>query len=237
MGSFPNLKKAITSGKRLQQIAYLYSIRPKSLVNILNNKPVSSYFIIKITKIEAELSQQEDIKEFILCSPNISRLLNVYRLYKLRGTLKKAGIELGLTRERVRQLLKKGTNLGLYRYRKLHGKSIPRISRKRIIACYKETPRMKEVMSTLGISHSQLVNILSKHRLTQKDFTEIRKDFQRGKCNQLYQEFVKEYGRHPTTTVLQRSAKTLSNKITQLWGSIHLFRKELGIQLVNLESP
>ena len=96
MGSFPNLKKAITSGNRLHQIAYLYSIRPKSLVNILNNKPVSSYFIIKITKIEAELSQQEDIKEFILCSPNISRLLNVYRLYKLCGTLKKAGNELGL---------------------------------------------------------------------------------------------------------------------------------------------
>jgi ribosomal protein S14 len=44
------------------------------------------------------------------------RLLELHERYRRAGTLEAVGREMGVTRERVRQLLRKGAWMGLYPY-------------------------------------------------------------------------------------------------------------------------
>jgi hypothetical protein len=47
----------------------------------------------------------------------LERLLEVHRLYQAHGTLAATAKALGLSRERVRQLLIQGSKVGLFEYR------------------------------------------------------------------------------------------------------------------------
>ncbi len=69
-------------------------------------------------KIRSALKNSPGLKGIIFHRPSmVERLHYVYNLYREKGTLEAVGKEIGLTRERVRQLLVKGTQLGLFEYK------------------------------------------------------------------------------------------------------------------------
>ncbi|HXN07757.1 MAG TPA: sigma factor-like helix-turn-helix DNA-binding protein [Nitrospiria bacterium] len=214
------------------QIAFCFGIRPTPLRKMLENRPVSIYFIDKVQKIQAEISCGADLNDFVFKSESGQKLLSVYRLYQQERTLEKVGSLMGLTRERVRQLLNKGTKLGLFKYKKLNVKGLPDISKEKIIEDYKKSLRLRDVAHFNNISIKQLSEILRQNNLTCRELKAIRLEERRMNCIHQYEVFVKKVGRHPSTTQLQRTSggSSLSNKITRLWGSIHAFRREFNIR-------
>lgn len=225
------LKDTISDEKQLIQVAFCFRIRPTPLRKILENRPVSGYILDKVRVMQAELSRGTDLNDLIFKSLSGQKLLSIYGLYQKERTLEKVGRLMGLTRERVRQLLNKGTKLGLFKYKKLNIKDLPDISKEKIIEDYKKSLRLQDVAQLNHISMKQLSEILHETSLTRQELNAIRIEGRRMNCIHRYHLVVKKLGRHPSTTELQKTAGgcSLSNKITRLWGSIHAFRKELNI--------
>jgi hypothetical protein len=180
-------------------------------------------------KIRSAFKNSPELKGIIFHKPSmVERLLYVYNLYREKGTLEAVGKEIGLTRERVRQLLVKGTQLGLFEY-KAH--DYPFIPKEKIIEDYKKFLNLNVVARRNNISASYLHKLLTAYNITEKDLQSIRIEGQKLKCIEEYDRIRVKLDHHPTTTELQRSKlwRYLSIKVTKLWGSFEAFREELNI--------
>jgi hypothetical protein len=113
------LKGIIRDEKHLLQIAFCFRINPTPLRKILADEPPSKYILNKLQKVQAELAEESDLNEFILNSERGRKLVSIYRHYQKEGSLGKVGQLMDLSRERVRQLLNKGTELGLFEYKRV----------------------------------------------------------------------------------------------------------------------
>lgn len=86
----------------------------------LSNELEISHF--KITQILSFIQKSGIIKNYEkpkkpFLQKNIEKTQNIYRLYKELGTLEEVGKKLGVSRERVRQLLEKGDQAGVIEYK------------------------------------------------------------------------------------------------------------------------
>jgi hypothetical protein len=155
-------------------------------------------------------------------------LLQVHHLYQTRGTLQQVADEIGLSRERVRQLLVKGSEFGLFEYQPFSGIEIPR---KKIIADYRHYLTLKGVAKVNQVSISYLKRLLKLHGISHAELAEIGAEARKVICAERYHALVREWGHHPTTTELQRTASThyLTTQIRRLWGSIDGFRRSQRI--------
>jgi hypothetical protein len=167
-----------------------------------------------------------------LSSPKVRRLLFVHERYRAIGTLAGVGREIGLTRERVRQLIQKGVVLGLFEYKRLvktvHLINIPK---EKIIEDYRNLLEFKLVAEKNRITLYQFYHLLSVYQLSREEIEKIRLQGYQLKTILHYFSFVRKKGGHLSTTELQKTGegRYLSVKINKLWGSIHVFRKELKI--------
>jgi len=107
----------ITDHVGLLQTAYQFGVTPSTLRKILAGGPISRFILKKIgMTLEGRGGPTVTSKK----KSSIERLLKVYQLYQQKGTLQAVGDEIGTSRERVRQLLKSGTEMGLFEYMPFH---------------------------------------------------------------------------------------------------------------------
>lgn len=96
-----------------------FDVNPSTIRKILEGKPVSSSVQAKlIAAIQNPLPDSADSTS-LNRSSMVETLKHIHKLYEDLGTLEAAGRVIGVTRERVRQLLVKGSHLGLFEYKPL----------------------------------------------------------------------------------------------------------------------
>lgn len=166
--------------------------------------------------------------------------VNFYRRcfqeYQRHGTLEKVGRILGLTRERIRQVLVKGSRLGLFEYK-------PReyviILKGKILEGYRKRPSLVAVARANNISTGYAQKLCTLHGITAEILREIATEARREKCIEQYQQIQHQLNHHPTTTELQRVTqwRSLWARITRHWGSFDAFREQLSIPKPSLGNP
>ncbi len=153
---------------------------------------------------------------------------NCFNLYIEGGTLKFVAKKMNLTRERIRQILTRGTELGLFNYA---GRDYNYIDKNKIIDDYSRCLSFGSVARVNGVTTSYLKRMLTAYKITDADLEKIRDNSNKNKCIEFFRKIETELGHSPTTTELQRRSgrRYLSMKITRIWGSIDAFREELQI--------
>lgn len=153
---------------------------------------------------------------------------DIYRLYQQEGTLARVAQLKNLTRERIRQLLVKGTKWGLFRY---SGREYPYVEKEQILKSYSECLSLNRVAGMLGIPYNSLQLLITAHKITKNDLGSIRVSSQKKSCIDTFRRIEAELGRPPTTADLQNNRKWryLSVRIAKLWGPFDNFREELSI--------
>lgn len=225
------LRERVGNPIDLPETAYRFGVNPSTLRKILAGGPISR-FIAK--KIGLALEGREVTFPSSRKRSDIERFLEVYHLYQQKGTLAAVGGELGLSRERVRQLLRRGMEAGLFEYkpsnRFTREISIPK---EKILDDYERMLNLKAVAQANKLSLPCLRRLLRFHRITDCDLKQRRIVAKKRFCIERYDAVVRSLGHHPTTTELQQlgSTRSLGDQILILWGSIWAFRMERGIKL------
>ena len=201
-------------------------VRPSTIRKIQYGRPISEAVE---RKIETALRGGALSKPATRTLSKLERLFAVHQLYEEERSLEGVGRRIGLTRERVRQLLVKGSKIGLFHYQSLY-RSRPLISKEKILSDYKKLQRLYRVAGSNGISTLYLKTLLAMHGITRKDLEGVRREGRMRECIEEYAGFAARLGHLPTTTELQKgSGSYLSQKITKLWGSFQAFRNTLVI--------
>jgi len=161
----------------------------------------------------------------------IDQCIECFRLYKEEGTLANAGKKLKLTRERVRQILKQGTSLGLFNY---SGHEYPYFEKEKLLKDYARLKSLHELAKINNVGVSYLRKILTAYKVKDKDLDLIKENARKNECIEQYQKIVTELGHHPTTTELQNSThrNMLARRILKIWGTTDKFREELNVPKV-----
>jgi len=222
---FFQLRKMITNHIDLLDASSRWGVTPSTLRKILAGGPISR-FIRK--KIGGALDGRGTSTPESQRRSRVERLLEVYHLYQEHRTLQRVADEIDLSRERVRQLLVKGSECGLFEYKPSWEVGIPR---EKILEDYRRVLTLKGVAQVNQMSLCRLHRLLKVHGITDPELQEIWFKEKKAICVERYNAVVREIGHHPTTTEMQRisSNRYLTTQIRRLWGTIEAFRKEQGI--------
>lgn len=139
------LREIIKSDVDMFDLAHKWGVSVTSLRKLYEGKPGTRYIARKVVAALATPNLRD------LCSkPSsaIERLRNIHNLYEQLGTLEAVGKQVGLTRERVRQLLSKGKKIGLFEY---NPREYPYVSKEKIIEDCKKTQGVNRVASLNSI--------------------------------------------------------------------------------------
>ncbi|MBI3803234.1 MAG: hypothetical protein HY282_05670 [Nitrospirae bacterium] len=226
------LKELVTNKVELWKVSDRLNVNPSTIQKIIEGSPVSR----SVTKkIEAALQEGRGFDgggktrvDYPSNHSSVERLMEVYDLYEAEKSLRTVGEQLGLSRERVRQLLEKGSEIGLFKYRPAKA---PLLSREKILKDYGRFLKRSEVAKANRISTNYLSKLIELHEITKSDLNGIRMEGWKRRCLKQYQAFAGKLGYHPTTTELQQSKvnRSLAFKIRRLWGSLETFRSELNL--------
>lgn len=222
---FFQLRKMITNHIDLLDASSKLGVTPSTLRKILAGGPISRFIQ---RKIGCALEGRERAAPIRRRRSRVERFLEIYHLYQERGTLQRVADEIGLSRERVRQILVKGSEFGLFEYKPSWEAGPPR---EKILADYRRRLTLKGVAQENRMSLCRLHRLLKVHRITPSALKEIRISAKKATCIERYDAVVVGFGHHPTTTELQQipTTRSLTTQIRRLWGSIDLFRRERGI--------
>lgn len=219
------LREIVKSDIDMFDLASKWGVTATSLRKIYEGKPVTKAIA---KKVAGALEVPNITDSFNKPSSAIERLQKIHKLYEQFGTLEAVGAHVGLSRERVRQLLSKGKKMGLFNY---SPREYPYLSKDKIIEDYKKTQSIDRVARLNKISTSYLNKLLTAYSITEQDLADYRLEGKRARCIEQFRGFTKSIGHDPTSTELQRigHGRALYNRITRFWGSINNFRCELSI--------
>jgi transcriptional regulator with XRE-family HTH domain len=188
----------------------------------------SNRWIGKSNSPNAPTEDSFSVSEKNLRPSMVEKLRLAFTLYKELGTLEAVGKRMGVTRERVRQLLVKGSALSLYEYRPYNYPYVPK--EKLIQDCIKLLS-LGFVARVNNISTEYLKKLMAAYSITEKDFYTYRQEGKRKRCIEQYGRIKGKLGHHPTTTELQktREGHALNARIIRLWGTFDAFREALNI--------
>jgi hypothetical protein len=214
------LREVVHNNVDLLEVASKLRVTPRTVKRVITGEAVSSY--IKI-KIETGLRQNESFVSPSKKSP-VQHLLEINKMYQEGGTLRSVGAKVGLSGERIRQLLLTGSKVGLFKYQP---PKPPLISRKKILNDYKKYLNFTQVAKVNNISLPYLKRLRVLHKIDQKNLHDIRIAGQKEKCIELYRSMKDQLGHYPKTTELYRMEKGpyFHGKILRLWGSFGAFRQ------------
>lgn len=117
------LKDLVRNKIDLWRIAYRLNVNPSTIQKILDGRPVSRIIVKKIAAayqgggLFDDSAARHGGRESNRLT--VERLKTVHSLYKQEKSLRTVGEKLGLSRERVRQMLEKGSEIGLFKYASL----------------------------------------------------------------------------------------------------------------------
>lgn len=156
------------------------------------------------------------------------RLRTLHELYGRLGSLGAVGQEVGLTRERVRQLLVKGTQRGLFAYKP---RNYPSVTKEHIIDEYTRIQSISRVAKRNRISENHLRKLLVAYSITEPQLAQYRLEGRRARCLAEYLWMAEQAGRHLSSGDLHRhpAGLALYARIIRCWGSIHTFRQAMKI--------
>lgn len=219
-----HLKSFIHDCSSLESASPRLGVRPSTLEKLLAGRPVSRDTRQRIERI---------LDGTAPCKPEPAysvseKLRQAHVLYEEYGTLEAAGREMGLTRERVRQLLAKGSQLGLFEYKPFE---YPYVPKEKLIADYAHFLTLSKVAQINKISLGYLRKLMTAYSITQNDLDSYAKGVRQAGCVEQYNRIMNRLGHHPTTTDLQATSEgqTLCRRIGRLWGTIDAFREQLNI--------
>ncbi len=110
---FSELTKRVRDEIDLLELSSRCRVYPTTLRKVLNEQPVSRDTGKKVLIGLGLASAPAETTD----SPStVARLRDVHRLYQEKGSLAAVGRTIGLSRERVRQLLVRGAKIGLFVY-------------------------------------------------------------------------------------------------------------------------
>lgn len=161
------------------------------------------------------------------------RLIKVKNLYDQCGTLEETAKKLGLTRERVRQLLEKGHKKKLFKYettRKRKFKDLlSKISKENLENDIKNGSKRSEIFGKYNLDEHDYQRLIKHYKIDTQDF---QIEYRYRKYLVEYSKIVDTLGHHPSTTEMQsrRGWRYVNLAITRLWGSFDKFRQEYGIE-------
>ena len=158
----------------------------------------------------------------------VARLQTLHAMYERLGSLGAVGKQVGLTRERVRQLLVKGTQRGLFAY---SPRQYPCIPKERIIEEYTRIQSISRVARLNHMPQTHLKKLMDQYSIAGPQLARYRLEGRRARCLQEYLAMVQAAGRHLTAGDLHRhqAGVALYARIIRCWGSIHNFRRALKI--------
>ena len=221
------LREIVKSDVDMFDLASKWGVTETSLRKIYEGKTVTRALI---KKVEAALCRPDPKELFTKPSAAIERLRTIHELYEQLGTLEAVGKQVGLTRERVRQLLAKGKNIGLFEY---NPHEYPYVSKEKLIGDYVQSPNLGYVAKVNQIPQGYLRKLLTAYSITELQLASYRKEARRSKCVEQYKQLVAKAGHHLTTTELQstREGHALNSRIIRLWGTTDSFRSALDIPI------
>jgi hypothetical protein len=229
----PKLREIVKSDIDMFVLASKWGITETSLRKLHEGKPVTTALV---KKVDAALQRHNPDDPSSGSSAAIERLRTLNGLYNQLGTLEAVGKQVGLTRERVRQLLSKGKKMGLFEY---SPREYPYVSKEKIIEDYKNTRGINRVARLNNIPLAYLKKLLTAYSITEQQLADHRLEGKRAKCIEQYRQLVDKAGHHLTTTELQGTSggHSLHNRINRLWGTIDNFRETLNIPKPPQGSP
>lgn len=219
------LREIIKSDVDIFDFASKWGVTETSLKKICEGKAVTRALI---KKLELALDQPDQRVLPIRPSTAIERLRTIHNLYGQLGTLEAVGKQVGLTRERVRQLLTKGKKIGLFEY---NPREYPFVSKEKLVDDFKKALSLSRIARLNNISTAYLHKLFTAYSITEKELTSYRLEARRAKCIEQFRTIAESIGHHPSSTELQRVGKgrALYNRIVRYWGSIDNFRAQLSI--------
>lgn len=218
---YSKVTQAVKNEIELLEVSSKWGVTPAILKRILGGAPISRY-------IEAKIRSALRVDAPSIKPSTVERLLDVHHRYQEEGTLRATGRATGLSHERVRQLLIKGANLGLFEYQPIQP---PLITKEKILNDYQKYLQFAAVAKANAISREHLHRLIAFYRITEESLEAIRIAGQKHQCVDAYISIAQEMGRYPTATDLQRlkTGSYLQRKIKRVWGSFQAFREALGI--------
>lgn len=219
------LRGIVKSDVEMFNLASKFDVTATSLRKIYDGKPVSRFLANKVAVALQAPNLIELINE---PSIRIERLQTIHNLYKQLGTLEAVGEQVGLTRERIRQLLAQGDKIGLFKY---SPREYPFVSKAKIIEDYKEALSLYRVARLNNISASYLHQLFTAYSITDQDLADYGIEGRRAKCIKQYKSLADKAGHDLTTTELQNTSggHSLHNRLIRYWGTIHAFREAFNI--------
>jgi len=219
------LLPAVRSEVGLFLVASKLGVRPSTIRKILDGRTLSK---VVERKIDASLRAGALSASTTFASAKLERLIEIFHLYHQERSLEAVGEKIGLTRERVRQLLVKGSKIGLFRYQSLRN-TRPSVPKEKLLSDYRKFLKLYLVARANNISTVQLKNLRKLYGITQNDLEQVRYEGRKQVCVEKYAHFSARLGHPPSTTELQKgSGSYLSQTITKLWGSFQNFQTDLA---------
>ncbi|MCX6733034.1 MAG: winged helix-turn-helix transcriptional regulator [Candidatus Roizmanbacteria bacterium] len=204
-------------GYNLSKISNTLSLVPLKSESIIKEQ------INKIVKIDHRKRPFDEAQK--------QRILELKKQYDEIGSLQGVARKIGLSKERVRQLLEKGNKFGLFSY-----VSIPKLKFKQLTEILTKDELIKQINS------KTIIEICNKYNITLEKYFKLKKlykiDAQVYRHNAKQEKYYNQYlevfnqlGHHPTTTELSKKKewRNLWHCILTNWGSMENFRFQYQI--------
>jgi Mn-dependent DtxR family transcriptional regulator len=162
-------------------------------------------------------------------------VIEVKNLYEHYGTLQQVADALGITRERVRQLLEKGESYGLFKYETTRERNLTealkKVSKEEFISCIKNGMNRFDICLKFNVDMNIYFKIVNYYQIDTQDYL-LENRYKKYLIR--YSNIVDELGHHPSTTEMQKGGRKdwryTQKVIARLWGSMDKFRQEYGIE-------
>jgi len=223
--TYLKLNEMVKDPVDLLNVASKLGVSPSTIRKIIERRPISRYIEVKVRSVFQSDPQLSSVPE----KPSVvDKMIEANRLYLESGTLKSVGEKIGLSRERVRQLLTKGASMGLFNYRPVKRLVIPK---EKILSDYRKFLKLNVVAKVNNISLPYLQQLRIAYKIKGKELADVRASCWRNQCIESYHYIAQELDHYPTTTELQRmrEGRYLQAKIRKLWGSFSSFRRTLKL--------
>lgn len=219
----PLIESTLRSTGSLRSACLETGFAQRQILNLLQKK----YQTKSWRKIKNEMGLKKP-----LSSLQKEKILTAKKFYEELGTLEAAGKAMSITRERVRQLLIKGVDHGLFEYTLDRDRRfeylLKQFPREKISMTIEEFPSTVKASEKLGITASELERLMAYFSI---NFGEHKLAVAKKRYIEQYSKMVSELGYDPPTTEMQKKPEWRATwaGIGRLWGNMSNFRREFGI--------